>query len=122
MSTYTDKHKAYYQKNKERILSLRKEREVAWLATPKGKYSVQKRKAKQRKIEWEFTFYTWLDFWGPLFDQRGDEAGKLCMCRKHDIGPYSPENCYIAKFEDNTKEVYLRNGINHLGQFNENPT
>lgn len=119
MSTYTQSHKEYYEKNKPRILFLRKEREVQWLSTPKGKYSVQKRKAKQRKIAWDFSFDTWWIMWEPYWENRGDSTGKYCMCRKEDTGPYSPENTYISLFENNTKEVYFRNGITSKGHFNK---
>lgn len=120
MTTYSAVHREYYLKNRERILSKRKEREQAWLATPKGKYSAQKRKAKQRGIDWAFTFDSWWSMWKDSWEQRGDSTGKYCMARFGDTGEYSPTNCYITLFESNTKEVYLRNGTNKQGQFNSN--
>ena len=119
MSTYTDKHREYYERNKARILSLRLERERKWIATPKGQFSIQKRKAKQRKIEWQLSFDEWWNIWQESghWEERGAERGKYCMSRKNDIGPYAVGNVYINLFEMNNKEVYLRNGIDSLGRF-----
>ena len=117
MSTYTEKHKAYYEANKHKLKEKLWENQKRWLKTPRGLYSVQKRKAKTRKIPWEFTFDTWWKFWedSNCWDKRGDVRGKYCMSRYNDTGPYSPANVYINLFEENTKEVYLRNGINSDG-------
>lgn len=121
MSTYSQSHREYYLRNKERILATRLERERKWIVTPKGQYSVQKRKAKQRQIEWRLSFDDWWNIWQESghWEERGDSKGKYCMSRYGDTGPYSVENVYINKFEDNTKEVYDRNGVNEKGQFNE---
>lgn len=120
MTTYTAKHKAYYEANKERILSLRLERERAWIKTPKGRYSIQKRSAKKRGIEWHYTFETWWEKWQESgnWDNRGCTRGSHVMSRYNDIGPYSPENTYINLSEANVKEVYLRHGIDSKGRFN----
>lgn len=32
----------------------------------------------------------------------------LCVCRKKDLGNYSPDNCYIATKSQNAKEVRSR--------------
>ena len=121
MSTYTDKHREYYEKNKERIKQQRKEYEKVWITTPRGQFSIQKRKAKQRKIEWLLSFDEWWEIWqgSGKWEERGDSRGKYCMSRHGDQGPYSVENVYINQFELNTKESYERNGIDLLGRFNE---
>ena len=108
MSTYSASHREYYLKNRERILSLRKEREQKWMATPKGQYSVQKRKAKQRKIEWQLSFDDWWNIWqeSGKWNERGDCRGKYCMSRQGDVGPYSIENVYINEFGNNTREYH----------------
>lgn len=120
MSSYTTAHKKYYEANKERILSLRAERERKWIETPQGKYSVQKRKAKQRKISWELSFEEWWRIWqeSGYWEQRGDSVDKYCMSRRDDVGPYSIDNVYINSFSDNTKESYERNGVDKDGRFN----
>jgi hypothetical protein len=119
LSTYTEKHRAYYAANRERIKSLRLDRERKWIATPKGKYSIQKRHADQRKIPWEFTFDTWWSWWQDTgrWDERGIGADAAVMCRHGDTGPYNPENCYCGTHTSNAKESYSIRGVNKLGQF-----
>jgi len=119
MSTYTEKHKAYYEANKHKLKEKLWNNQKLWLKTPRGIYSVQKRKAKTRGISWEFTFDSWMQVWedSTHWANRGDGRGKYCMCRHNDTGPYSPDNVYIGLFEENTKESYMRNGINPNGTF-----
>lgn len=119
MSTYTEKHRQYYLANRDRILSLRKEREIAWMATPKGKYSVQKRKARQRGIKWKLTFDEWLEIWihSGKWEERGIGADGYCMCRYEDTGPYSVENVYIATVVDNARLNYQLCGTNPDGTY-----
>ncbi len=124
MSTYTEKHKVYYEENKHKLKPKLKANQQSWLKTPKGIYSTQKRKAKQRGIAWNFTFDTWMAVWNSSnkWEQRGDCTGKYCMSRYNDEGPYSVENTYINLFEENTKEVYTRMGINLDGTFKSKQT
>lgn len=58
----------------------------------KKAYTAQKAGAKRRGIEWQFTFHSWLSFWGEDLGKRGAGHDKLCMQRMHDQGPYSPDN------------------------------
>ena len=118
MSTYSKSHKEYYERNKERIKSLRAERERKWLETPQGKYSVQKRHAKQRGIVWQFSFETWWKMWeeSGQWENRGIEYGQYCMSRYGDIGPYSPDNCEIKLSTENNRESYIRCGIDNRGR------
>lgn len=117
MSTYTEKHREYYLRNKSRILSLRKEREQSWLKTPKGMFSVQKRKAKQRGIIWELSFGEWWDVWekSNKWNDRGIDG--YVMCRYGDTGPYSLENVRIDTFKNNSFENYSIMGIDGKGRF-----
>lgn len=119
MSTYSSKHKEYYERNKERIKAQRLDRERKWIKTPRGKYSVQKRHAKQRGINWEFTFEDWWDMWqkSGKWDDRGVSTGQYCMCRFKDEGPYSSTNCEIRHAPDNNLENYLICGIDEQGRF-----
>lgn len=121
MSTYSQGHKDYYLKNRERILERQRELGKLWVKTPRGIYSTQKRKAAQRNIEWLLSFDEWWDIWQASghWEQRGNRKGYYCMSRHGDTGPYSVENVYINLFELNTKEVYLRNGVDEQGRFNE---
>lgn len=117
MSTYTEKHRQYYIKNKTRILSLRKEREIRWMNTPKGIFSVQKRKAKQRRIEWCLSFDEWWDLWqqSGKWDLRGTDG--YVMCRTGDTGPYSIDNVRIDSFSNNSLENYKIIGVDKMGRF-----
>lgn len=117
MSTYTEKHREYYIKNRERILSLRKEREQLWINTPKGIFSAQKRKAKQRGIKWELSFDEWWKVWeeSGKWNQRGVDG--YAMCRNGDSGSYSMDNVRIDTFKNNSLENYLIMGIDGSGRF-----
>lgn len=117
MSTYTEKHREYYIKNRERILSLRKERERLWINTPKGIFSVQKRKAKQRGIEWKLSFNEWWKVWeeSGKWNQRGVDG--YAMCRNGDSGSYSMDNVRIDTFKNNSLENYTIIGIDNKGRF-----
>jgi hypothetical protein len=66
-------------------------------------YCGQQLSAARRGIEWEFTFQTWLEWWGDDLERRGVGPDKLCMMRAHDQGPYSPENCSKGFAKDNAK-------------------
>jgi len=119
MSTYTEKHRQYYQENKERIKSLRLERERAWIKTPKGRYSIQKRSAKKRGIAWELSFEEWWKLWEESghWDDRGTGTSKYCICRLNDYGPYKIGNIRIDTNSTNGKESYMINGIDKLGRY-----
>ena len=64
-------------------------------------YHKQKYRAKERGIDWEFTFETWVEWWGDDFNKRGRMG--LHMARIGDEGPYSPDNCIKATASDNLK-------------------
>lgn len=117
MSTYTEAHRAYYLANREKILAVRAERERKWLETPRGKFSVQKRKAKQRGIPWELTFEQWWSLWqdSGRWDER-NQTGYV-MCRTNDEGPYALDNVRIDTAGNNSLENYLLRGVDSLGRF-----
>ena len=74
-------------------------------------YCGQKSMAKKRGIAWEFTFQSWLAWWGKDYALRGQGRGKLCCARLGDVGPYSPENCIKLTHEQNAKQVdYTKRG------------
>lgn len=56
-------------------------------------YQVHRHNAKTRGIDWNFTYDTWIEWWGEDVVNRGHSKGKLVMARNGDTGPYSPENC-----------------------------
>lgn len=55
-------------------------------------YFSQKNGAKARGIEWQFTFETWVEWWGDDLDERGALRHNLQMQRVADSGPYHPDN------------------------------
>jgi hypothetical protein len=56
-------------------------------------YHRQKDGARRRNIDWQFTYDTWIEWWGSDIVYRGKGPGKLVMSRNGDTGPYSIENC-----------------------------
>ena len=83
-------NKEYYQRNKKQSA----ERGKRFANSPRGKYVTQRCRAKARNIGWLFTFESWIAWWGTDYAKRGLRTDQLCMCRRGDTGPYSPENCY----------------------------
>ena len=68
--------------------------------------------AKYRGIEFEFDWETWHAWWlshGVDRNIPSDERGaqRLCMCRYEDIGPYRPDNVYLATLAQNTRDAKL---------------
>jgi hypothetical protein len=85
----------------------------------KNKFWNQRRRAKERNIEWQLTFDQWLSIWeqsGHLA-QRGRTKGKYCMSRKGDTGPYSIDNVKIILFEQNNIDQHIYNETK-IGKFN----
>jgi hypothetical protein len=121
MTTYTEKHREYYLKNRERIIAWQREKEKEWLKTPKGIFSVQKRKAKQRGIEWQLSFDQWWELWekSGKWNERGVDG--YAMCRYSDTGSYSVDNIRIDTFKNNSLENYEIMGIDNKGRFQKKP-
>jgi hypothetical protein len=72
-------------------------------------YWTQKHHAKDRGIDWQFTFDTWRDWWGDDIAKRGSKKGCLVMARHNDIGPYHPDNVRKATVEENISEGQIGN-------------
>lgn len=62
------------------------------------KYMGHKARALAYKIEWRFTYETWLKVWmdSGKWNLRGRRSGEFVMARPYDKGPYSPENVVIV--------------------------
>ena len=71
-------------------------------------YLNQSYEAKKRGIDWQFTYESWVSWWGSDYKYRGKGKGKLQMCRYNDTGPYHPDNCYKATQEQNLKDFYAK--------------
>lgn len=87
-------------------------------------YYGQKSMANKRGIEWEFTLYSWIEWWVNTghFHERGVNNHQYQMCRKNDTGAYSVENVYcdtglnnkqgLRYSRTNNKEITI-NGITY---------
>jgi hypothetical protein len=71
----------------------------------KAQYNEQRKQARGRGIEWQFTYETWLDWWGNDIVNRGRGKDKLCMARINDTGAYHPDNVYKATNSQNGIEA-----------------
>jgi len=71
-------------------------------------FARQKAMAKVRNIEWQLTFEEWWHIWeqSGKYEQRGRGAGKYCMSRIGDVGPYSVNNVVIKTIDDNNREAH----------------
>lgn len=63
---------------------------------PMRAYQAQRNGARQRGIEWLFTYESWWAVWKDDFHRRGPGRDDLCMARHGDEGPYSPGNVYLT--------------------------
>ena len=101
--------KIYYQKNK---IKMRAQHQAWRDGNPlRFAYLAQKTCAKQRDIQWEFTFESWLEWWGDDIELRGSKPDDLCCCRYGDEGPYSPDNCYKDTFHNNSIDGGRKGGL-----------
>ena len=82
------------------------------MITPRQKYGNAMRSAQQRGIEWQFTFESWMEWWGDDFILRGPKADDLCMARNGDQGPYHPSNVQKKTNAENVREMRFRVGGN----------
>ena len=93
------------EKKKLRIERQRQRRKL-----PHNKYGDQKQAAKQRGIQWLFTFQEWFEMWyfSGKWRERGCGRGQYCMMRNADAGPYSVDNVTIGLADDNKREAIQR--------------
>jgi hypothetical protein len=106
--------KRYYEANKARCLAQSQQ----WREdNPEHcAYFNQKSSADARGVEWLFTFETWMDWWGADYARRGRKGDDLCMARRGDKGPYSPENCVKLNYRTNAKHGSYRRMLNERRQ------
>lgn len=74
--------------------------------TLKHKYHVQRLRAIDRKIDWHFTYESWIDWWGEDIVNRGKRKGQLVMARYGDQGPYHPDNVRKITTGENVTEAH----------------
>ena len=70
----------------------------------KQKFITQRTGARNRGIDWHFTFEEWLEWWGDDIANRGNKSGQLVMARIGDQGPYHPNNVRKITSNENHKE------------------
>jgi len=101
-----ERHREYLRKWRQSPEGKLKNRESArkYRASPQGRYAKHKARAKERGIEWGFTFETWWAMWEPYIENIGVDSNQYQMCRHNDEGPYSPSNCRIDTAENNGRE------------------
>jgi len=75
----------------------------------KQAYWDQQSHAKQRNIDWQFTYESWLEWWGEDIQNRGCRKGQLVMARYGDVGPYHPSNVRKATTMENHQEAKVGN-------------
>lgn len=78
------------------------------MITSKQKYGNAVRCAIERGIEWQFTYDSWMEWWGDDFHLRGPKSQDLCMARHGDMGPYHPSNVSKKTNAENIKEMRER--------------
>ena len=72
-------------------------------------YQMQRARAHARAIDWQFTYDTWIEWWGDDIVNRGRSKGKLVMARTGDHGPYSISNCKKITHSENVIEAKIGN-------------
>lgn len=86
---------------------------------PTRAYGMQKRNAITRGIGWNLTLWQWWTIWqqSGKWAERGRRGDAFVMCRKSDLGPYSPDNVYIATLRHNSSvqpnNPYRKNHPDH---------
>lgn len=75
-----------------------------------GQYDNAKWCAKERGIDWKFTYDTWIEWWGEDFALRGCRSNQLVMARNGDTGPYHPDNVHKVTARENHKERMINGG------------
>lgn len=91
-------------------------------------YTAQRLAAAKRGVEWRISFPEWLSVWmeSGHWHERGRGAGRYCMARHGDVGPYSVANVSIqlctknssdgiAKARNNLATRGLKMGSHSLG-------
>jgi hypothetical protein len=78
------------------------------MLTDRQKFCMQRISAKNRGINFDFSFEEWVDWWGKDMSLRGCKKGQLVMARKNDTGPYHPNNVYKQTCGENVADMRRR--------------
>lgn len=71
-------------------------------------FNNQRCNAKKRGIEWDFTYESWMEWWGSDIEQRGCRSGNIVMARHGDVGAYTPANVYKEECGANARAAVVR--------------
>lgn len=73
------------------------------------RYRQQHKNAKARGVGWELTFRQWVSIWEASGKEhlRGRGAGRYCMARIGDSGPYAIGNVEIVSNAQNVRDGYI---------------
>lgn len=74
--------------------------------SPMHKYIQQRKNARRRGVEWQFSFADWWAVWqkSNKWHVRGRGAG-YCMSRHNDSGPYAVNNVSIVPTRENSRQA-----------------
>jgi hypothetical protein len=82
-----------------------KKTDIRWNNPYYKKFYAHQRRARNRGIDFLFTFEEWLEAWGDKINLMGRGSTKYCMARNGpDIGPYAPWNVRIITNAENISE------------------
>lgn len=99
--TIAEQKKAYYEEHKEAIA----ERDKAYYRTPKGKFRMIKKGAKERDINFSLPFKLYeSQLWGKPCHYCGCEIEATGLDRKDSNRGYTPDNVVPCCFDCNTKK------------------
>ena len=67
-------------------------------------FSIQRKHANERGVEWNLKFWDWFLIWreSGKWDDRGRGSNGYCMCRIGDVGAYEIGNVYIGSVVHNS--------------------
>jgi len=78
------------------------------MSRPKIPYSQQfreqKQNARRRNISFDFTYDSWIEWWGEDIVNRGKGKDKLVMARNNDTGAYHPDNVIKMLNQENVRQ------------------
>jgi hypothetical protein len=84
--------------------SVKREKQRRKDRRPARRYKQHRHHAAARGIPFLLTFDQWWQVWAPHWSRRGYGAGRYCMARHGDTGPYAPGNVSIISNAQNTRE------------------
>ena len=99
-------NRRYYEQNQQSV----KNKQKAWREHNPLRlaYAQQADNAAKRGIDWQFTFDSWIKWWGADLEKRGCTTGDLVMARYGDTGPYAHFNCFKSEASANARDGSIK--------------